>query len=76
MPGTSAESVAGSAYTDATGMTSRSTLLSVIKGVGALDCEADLEAKERAASAKKRPKLVEPYDAHCVSAPSIPVLQE
>eukprot|EP00035_Acanthoeca_spectabilis_P023075 m.447528 g.447528 ORF g.447528 m.447528 type:complete len:342 (+) comp19527_c0_seq1:1404-2429(+) len=61
VPGVGAESEAGSVATDATGMTSRSTLQSVIRGVGALDSEEELAAKEQAESAAKMPKLVEPY---------------
>mmetsp|Transcript_16794 Transcript_16794/g.43641 ORF Transcript_16794/g.43641 Transcript_16794/m.43641 type:complete len:350 (+) Transcript_16794:61-1110(+) len=50
-----------SAATEATGMTSRSTLLSVIQGVGALDDETHMAATERAAAEAARPSLVEPY---------------
>lgn len=53
-PPSGAESVS----TRATGMTRRSTLLSVIRGVGELNVESQMEETERAA---QPPKLMEPY---------------
>eukprot|EP00038_Savillea_parva_P006211 m.162332 g.162332 ORF g.162332 m.162332 type:complete len:347 (+) comp12177_c0_seq1:49-1089(+) len=59
--GQGGEAGGGSIATAATGMTSRSTLLDVIRGVGAMDDEEALAHRERVEAAAKMPKFIEPY---------------
>ena len=65
--GQGGEAGGGSIATAATGMTSRSTLLDVIRGVGAMDDEEALAHRERVEAAAKMPKFIEPcVDWHAV----------